>query len=61
MPIIEDHLEQSVLDWLRELGYGYECGYDIAPAPDGLRPERENYRQVLLVGRLRRQLEMLNP
>lgn len=61
MPIIEDHLEQTVLDWLRELGYGYECGYDIAPAPDGLRPERENYRQVLLVGRLRRQLEMLNP
>ena len=61
MPIIEDHLEQAVLDWLRELGYAYENGYDIAPAPDGARPERENYRQVILLDRLRRQLEILNP
>jgi len=61
MKILEDHLEQQVLGWLRELGYSYECGYDIAPTPDGSRPEREDYRQVWLVTRLRSQLAKLNP
>jgi type I restriction enzyme, R subunit len=61
MPILEDHLEQSVLDLLQELGYSYECGYDIAPEPDGARPERDDYKQVWLPGRLRKQLTHLNP
>src|SRR5688572_24110013 len=61
MSILEDHLEQSVLDLLQELGYSYECGYDIAPAPDGTRPERDDYKQVWLLGRLRKQLAHLNP
>lgn len=61
MPILEDHLEQQVLDLFKELGYAYECGYDIAPAPDGARPERENYRQVWLMARLEKQLACLNP
>lgn len=61
MSILEDHLEQSVLELLQELGYSYECGYDIAPAPDGSRPERDNYQQVWLLRRLRRQLAHLNP
>ena len=61
MPILEDHLEQHLLELLQELGYAYECGYDIAPAPDGARPERDNYRQVWLLGRLQKQLAHLNP
>ena len=61
MPILEDHLEQHLLTILQELGYAYECGYDIAPAPDGPRPERDNYRQVWLTGRLQKQLAHLNP
>lgn len=61
MPILEDHLEQHVLEQLQELGYAYECGYDIAPAPDDPRPEREDYRQVWLLGRLERALTSVNP
>ncbi len=57
MPIIEDHLEQTVLDWLRELGYSY--AFELKP--DAAKPERENYRQVILVDRLRRHLEIINP
>ena len=61
MPILEEHLENTLIGWLQELGYAYECGYDIAPAPDGARPERDDYRQVWLMGRLRTQLAHLNP
>ncbi len=61
MPILEDHLEQQVIEQLQELGYAYECGYDIAPAPDGTRPERPNYQEVRLLGRLRDALIRLNP
>ncbi|MDT7806328.1 MAG: type restriction enzyme subunit [Acidobacteriota bacterium] len=61
MTIREDHLEQAALRWFAELGYQTLSGYDIAPAPDGTAPERENYRQVILAGRLRSQLVALNP
>jgi type I restriction enzyme R subunit len=61
MSILEDYLEQSVLELLQELGYGYECGYDIAPTPDGPRPERDSHQRVWLLGRLRKQLAHLNP
>lgn len=61
MQINEDRLEITVLEWLQELGYSHECGYDIAPVPDGARPERDDYRQVWLLARLRKQLAHLNP
>ncbi|MEX3853700.1 type I restriction endonuclease subunit R [Paraburkholderia sp. BR10923] len=54
----EDQLEQEVLDWLREVGYSRLYGPDIAP--DGESPERTDYRQVLLVGRLREAIYRLN-
>ena len=61
MRILEEHLENQVLGWLQEMGYSYECGYDIAPTPDGTRPERADYKTVWLEGRLQKQLAHLNP
>jgi type I restriction enzyme R subunit len=55
----EDQLEQETLGWLAEAGYSHRYGLDIAP--DGSAPERSNYSQVLLVGRLREAIDRLNP
>ena len=55
----EDQLEQEALGWLADVGYSVVYGPDIAP--DGPKPERDNYRQVLLVGRLRSAIDRLNP
>ena len=57
--ITEDQLEQLCLDWFREGHYEYAYGPDIAP--DGERPEREDYRQVVLTGRLLSALQTINP
>ena len=55
----EDQLEQECLGWLADVGWQHRHGPDIAP--DGAAPERENYRQVLLLGRLRSAVAALNP
>ncbi|MCB0032469.1 MAG: type I restriction endonuclease subunit R, partial [Anaerolineales bacterium] len=55
----EDTVEQAALIWLQELGYTHIYGPDIAP--DQPAAERENYREVILTGRLRHALEALNP
>ena len=55
----EDQLEQETLVWLGEVGYSHCYGPDIAP--DGNRPERANYQQVLLPSRLREAIHRLNP
>jgi len=55
----EDQLEQETLNWLADAGYVQRYGLDIAP--DGPTPERSNYNQVLLVGRLREAINRLNP
>ncbi|WP_432721271.1 type I restriction endonuclease subunit R [Jeongeupia wiesaeckerbachi] len=55
----EDQLEQEALSWLVETGYRHVCGYDIAP--DGDAPERADYRQPLLIERLRGAINRLNP
>ncbi|MEX3924014.1 type I restriction endonuclease subunit R [Paraburkholderia sp. BR10936] len=55
----EDQLEQEALDWLRDVGYKHFYGPDIAP--DGDSPERSDYRQVVLVERLRDAIARLNP
>jgi type I restriction enzyme R subunit len=55
----EDQLEQETLAWLQDLGYAVRSGFDIAP--DGPNPERANYREVLLLGRLREAIARLNP
>lgn len=55
----EDQLEQEALEWLAELGYTHVYGPDIAF--DGASPERDSYRQVVLVERLRAAIARLNP
>ncbi|MDD2608093.1 MAG: HsdR family type I site-specific deoxyribonuclease [Giesbergeria sp.] len=55
----EDQLEQETLAWLSELGYTVHSGYDIAH--DGPNPQRANYREVVLAGRLRQAIARLNP
>lgn len=55
----EDQLEQEMLGWLTQAGYTHVCGYDIAP--DGPNPERSDYRQPVLLDRLRSAISKLNP
>ena len=55
----EEQLEQEALGWLADVGYTVVYGPDIAP--DGPAPERDNYRQVILTGRLRAAIDRLNP
>jgi type I restriction enzyme R subunit len=57
--ISEADLEAEVTRWLSELGYTVLSGPDIAP--DGPRPERASFRDVVLVDRLREALARLNP
>lgn len=51
--------EQPVIDWLKELGYEYAFGPDIAPG--GPFMERTSYRHVVLEARLKRSLRRINP
>lgn len=55
----EDQLEQETLGWLTDVGYTVLYGVDIAS--DGDNPERSDYRQVVLVERLRNAVNKLNP
>lgn len=55
----EDQLEQETLGWLEEVGYTHLYGPTIAY--DGESSERNNYRQVVLVERLRSAMAKLNP
>src|SRR3989304_9460005 len=59
--ITEQQIEEEALRMLEEEGYEYVYGPDIAPAPEGKTPERERYSDVVLVGRLRKALERINP
>ncbi|MFM0543725.1 type I restriction endonuclease subunit R [Paraburkholderia strydomiana] len=55
----EDQLEQETLGWLADVGF--TCLFGPDPAPDGASAERADYRQVLLVERLRTAIARLNP
>ncbi len=57
--ITESQVEQVALDILTELGYKIVYGPDIAP--DGTNPERKTYSDVVLVERLKNEIERLNP
>ena len=57
--ITENELEALALTWFQDTGWEYRHGPDIAP--DGDTPERTDYRQVLLQGRLHEALHRLNP
>jgi len=58
-PFAESHVEEAALAWLKELGYATASGPDIGP--DGATPERANYHEVVLRGRLRAAIARLNP
>ncbi len=57
--IIESEVEQVALDILSELKYKVIYGPDIAP--DGSKPERRSYADVILVDRLREAIDRFNP
>jgi type I restriction enzyme R subunit len=56
---VESHVEEAALAWLAELGYVSANGLNIGP--DGDKPERASYGDVLLVERLRKAVANLNP
>jgi type I restriction enzyme R subunit len=53
------YAEQPTLQWLDELGWEVEHGPDLGPG--GSAPERETWRDVVLVGRLRSAVAGLHP
>lgn len=55
----ESTVESAALAWLESLGWQTAFGPDIAP--DGARPERERYADVVLKGRFRAAVERINP
>ena len=55
----EATVEEAGLGWFRDLGYETRFGAEIAP--DGPKPERVSFGNVVLLGRLRAALERLNP
>lgn len=55
----EDQLEQLALAWFQDTGWTHRHGPDLAP--DGDTPEREDYRAVVLRGRLFAALRLINP
>ncbi|PIR92432.1 DEAD/DEAH box helicase [Candidatus Falkowbacteria bacterium CG10_big_fil_rev_8_21_14_0_10_44_15] len=61
MKYTESTLEEATLEWLEELGYSVVGGPEIAPAPDGEKPERDSYSDVVLAGRLKKAIDQINP
>ena len=57
--VTEDQVELQSIEWFKDLGYDYICGYDIAP--DGETPERTDYISVVLKDRLLAALSRINP
>lgn len=55
----ESVIEDAALSWLQAAGWSILHGAVIAP--DGSRPERSDYMQVVLEGRLKESLGKLNP
>jgi type I restriction enzyme R subunit len=54
----ESTIEQAAIDWLTDLGYDYAFGPEIAC--DGYIPERGDYQEPLLIGRLRDAIARIN-
>ena len=57
--IAEQQIEEAVLEILRELGYNVLYGPNLAP--DGSKPERAKWNDVVLAERLKDAIEKLNP
>ena len=57
--LTESTIEEFALRQLEQLGY--ESIHAPTIAPDGERPERESYEEVLLTGRLEEAIRRINP
>lgn len=57
----ESVVEDATLAWMESLGYTVKHGQDIAPGVLGAERNDPNYRDVILEGRLRQALLVLNP
>jgi type I restriction enzyme R subunit len=57
--LFEDDIEQYAIEELQALGYGYLHGPAIAPGEP--QAERISYEEVILLGRLKRAIDHLNP
>jgi type I restriction enzyme R subunit len=55
----EAQLEAALLEHLAALGYA--CASDDLIGPDGARPERSAYDEVVLLARLQKAVSRLNP
>jgi type I restriction enzyme R subunit len=58
MTFTESIIEQAAIDWLKDLGYTYAFGPEIAF--DGEAPERGDYQEALLPGRLEDAIGRIN-
>jgi len=58
-PITENHIEAFAIETLQNMGWGYIHGLAIAPGAE--QAERENFEQIILIGRLRKAVAILNP
>jgi type I restriction enzyme R subunit len=57
--ITENKIEQSAIEQLQSLGWEYVHGSVISP--EGEKPERESYEQIILTERLRKAVSAINP
>jgi type I restriction enzyme, R subunit len=57
--ITEDQLEQLAIQWFQDTGWNHVHGAVIAP--EGVAAEREDFRAVVLKGRLAEAVRRLNP
>lgn len=57
--ITEDQLEQLAIQWFQDTGWTYAGGTDLAP--EGVTPERADFRTVVLKARLAAVARRLSP
>ena len=57
--IEEDQVELQCINLFKEIGYQYKNGYEISP--EGLTPERADFKKVILEERLKSVLLKINP
>ncbi len=57
--ITESKIEEFAIELLKDQGFDYLFGPDISP--DGSHPERSSYSDVILLNRLKRVINTLNP
>lgn len=58
-PITENQIESLAIETHQNMGWGYIHGLAIATGAE--ESERENFEQIILIGRLRKAVSILNP